>query len=235
MRITKSKLKEIIREELNEAGFARTRQAMTGVVPSIETIAFLTGENPAGEPAPPHINKENNAALEKRLRAGNYGFRKIKGKFGSHEKSFMVMNIPRSEATALGQDLGQESIIWGHREEDEEGAYFNFEYIEGETTIQTRQVSMSDRDVQDRDDFYSQVKGRKFLIPFFDDDYEGASMKVKTDLNELTALQRLTYSRYIKCIKDSLLEQKTPKYRWQKRGVAKVLLQQAIDEGKHSA
>ena len=33
----------------------------------------------------------------------------------------MVMNIPRSEATALGQDLGQESIIWGRREEDEEG------------------------------------------------------------------------------------------------------------------
>jgi len=82
MRITKSKLKEIIREELNEAGFARTRQAMTGVVPNIETIAFLTGENPGGEPAPPEVNKENNAALKKRLRAGNYGFRKIKGKFG---------------------------------------------------------------------------------------------------------------------------------------------------------
>ena len=141
------------------------------------------------------------------------------------------MNIPRSEATALGQDLGQESIIWGHREEDEEGAYFNFEYIEGETTIQTRQVSMSGRDVQDRDDFYSQVKGRKFVIPFFDDDYEGASMKVKTDLNELTEPQRVTYRKYIKCVKESLLEQKTPKYRWQKRGVAKVLLQQTIDEG----
>ena len=90
---------------------------------------------------------------------------------------------------------------------------------------------MSGRDVQDRDDFYSQVKGRKFVIPFFDDDYEGASMKVKTDLNELTEPQRVTYRKYIKCVKESLLEQKTPKYRWQKRGVAKVLLQQTIDEG----
>jgi hypothetical protein len=224
MRIKKSKLKQIIREELNEAGFARTRQAMTGVVPTIETIAFLTGENPGGEPAPRAVNKENNAALEKSLRAGNYGFRKIKGKFGSPEKSFMVMNIPRSEATALGQDLGQESIIWGRREEDEEGAYFNFEYIEGETTIQTRQVSMSGRDVQDRDDFYSQVKGRKFLIPFFDDEYEGASMKVKADLNELTEKQRAAYGKYVKCVQQSLLETKTPKYRWQKRGVAQVLL-----------
>ena len=231
MRITKSKLKQIIREELNEAGFARTRQAMAGVVPNIETIAFLTGENPGGEPAPADVNKENNAALEKRLRAGNYGFRKIKGKFGSPEKSFMVMNIPRSEAAALGQDLGQEAIIWGQRQEDEGGAYFNFEYIEGDNTIQTRQVSLSGRDVQDRDDFYSQVKGRKFLIPFFDDEYEGASMKVKSDLNELTDQQRVTYGKYTQCIKDSLLEQKTAKYRWQKRGVAKVLLQQAIDEG----
>lgn len=227
MRIKKSKLKQIIREELNEAGFARTRQAMTGVVPTIETIAFLTGENPGGEPAPREVNKENNAALEKRLRAGNYGFRKIKGKFGSPEKSFMVMNIPRSEATALGQDLGQESIIWGRREEDEEGAYFNFEYIEGEATIQTRQVSMSGRDVQDRDDFYSQVKGRKFLIPFFDDEYEGASMKVKADLNELTEKQRVVYDQYMKCVQQSLLETKTPKYRWQKRGVASVLLRKA--------
>ena len=235
MRITKSKLKQIIREELNEAGFARTRQAMAGVVPNIETIAFLTGENPGGEPAPPTVNKENNAALEKRLRAGNYGFRKIKGKFGSPEKSFMVMNIPRSEATALGQELGQEAIIWGHRKEDEEGAYFNFEYIEGDNTIQTRQVSLSGRDVQDRDDFYSQVKGRKFLIPFFDEEHEGSSMKVKTDLNELTEQQRATYGKYIQCVKDSLLEQKTPKYRWQKRGVAKVLLQQAIDEGRPRA
>ena len=122
-------------------------------------------------------------------------------------------------------------MIWGQRQEDDEGVSFNFEYIEGDDTIQTRQVSMSGRDVQDREDFYSQVKGRKFIIPFFDDDYEGASMKVKADLNELTALQRLTYEKYLQCIKDSLLEQKTPKYRWQKRGVAKVLLQQAIDKG----
>jgi len=54
---------------------------------------------------------------------------------------------------------------------------------------------------------------------------------VKTDLNELTEPQRVTYRKYIKCVKESLLEQKTPKYRWQKRGVAKVLLQQTIDEG----
>ena len=83
---------------------------------------------------------------------------------------------------------------------------------------------MSGRDVQDREDFYSQVKGRKFLIPFFDDDYEGASMKVKTDSNELTEKQRVVYGEYVKCVKQSLLEEKTPKYRWQKRGVANVLL-----------
>ena len=224
MRITKSKLKEIIREELNEAGFARTRQAMTGVIPTIETIAFLTGENPGGEPALPRVNKENNASLEKRLRAGNYGFRKIKGKFGSPEKSFMVMNIPRSEAATLGQDFGQEAIIWGEKQEDDEGVYFNFEYIEGDETIETRQVSMSGTDVQDREDFYSQVKGRKFIIPFFDDEYEGASMKVKADLNELTDKQRVAYGKYVKCVQQSLLETKTPKYRWQKRGVAQVLL-----------
>jgi len=230
MRISKTKLKRIIREELNEAGFARTRQAMVGVIPNIQTISFLTGENPGGEPAPREVNKENNAALEKRLRAGNYGFRKIQGKFGSPEKSFMVMNIPRSEATVLGKDFGQEAIIWGEKREDDEGVWFDFEYIEGDTTIETRQVSMSGADVQGREDFYSQVKGRKFIIPFFDDEYEGASMKVKINLDELTEKQRVAYGKYVKCVEQSLLEEKTPKYRWQKRGVAKVLFRKAAEE-----
>jgi hypothetical protein len=230
MRISKTKLKRIIREELNEAGFARTRQAMTGIIPNIQTISFLTGENPGGEPAPPEVNKENNAALEKRLRAGNYGFRKIQGKFGSLEKSFMIMNIPRSEATVLGKDFGQEAIIWGEKREDDEGVWFDFEYIEGDTTIETRQVSMSGADVQDREDFYSQVKGRKFIIPFFDDEYEGASMKVKINLDELTEKQMVAYGKYVKCVEQSLLEEKTPKYRWQKRGVAKVLFRKAAEE-----
>ena len=188
MRIKKSKLKQIIREELNEAGFARTRQAMTGIVPTIETIAFLTGENPGGEPAPPAVNKENNAALEKRLRSRQLWVQKNQGKVRISRKVFHGDEYSSQRSSyILGQDFGQEAIIWGEKQEDDEGVYFNFEYIEGDDHYRDPTgFHVGSTDVQDREDFYSQVKGRKFLIPFFDDEYEGASMKVKADLNELT-------------------------------------------------
>jgi hypothetical protein len=46
--------------------------------------------------------------------------------------------------------------------------------MEGSSTIQTRDVSMGGTDVQGREDYYSEKKGRKFIIPFFDPEYEEA-------------------------------------------------------------
>ena len=37
---------------LNESGYARVRQMMMGLVPSIDTLGILTAQNPGGEPAP---------------------------------------------------------------------------------------------------------------------------------------------------------------------------------------
>ena len=58
----------------------------------------------------------------------------------------------------------------------EDGTKFVFEYIEsasGQTTNE-RDVVLYDEDVQAREDFYSQSKKApsKFVIPFFDDEYE---------------------------------------------------------------
>ena len=135
---------------------------------------MMTAENPQAQKATPEQNEMFNAQLEKRLREMILGYRKIRGKFGNQENSFLIPNIGRDEIIELGREFNQESVIWGSRSED--GTKFVFEYIEsasGQTTNE-RDVVLYDEDVQAREDFYSQSKKApsKFVIPFFDDEYE---------------------------------------------------------------
>mgnify|MGYP003636470035 FL=1 len=158
-----------------EAKFSHIRQIMMGVIPSIDTVGILTGENPGGQRADRKANRESMKALERDLRGMNYGFHKIQGKFGSDENSMLVPNMTRDDAVALGIKYGQEAVIWGEKlADDNNDPFFRFSYIEGDDTVQNRDVSLSGTEVQTRDDYFSQAKGRKFFIPFFDDAYEGA-------------------------------------------------------------
>ena len=87
----------------------------------------------------------------------------------------MIPNISREDMVEVGKYFDQESVIWGERVGDEEDNKFIFEYIEGDKTIQKRDVVLFDEEVQSREDYYSQERqsaGRKFYIPFFDDEYE---------------------------------------------------------------
>ncbi len=161
-----------------EAKFSHIRQIMMGVIPRINTVGILTAENPDGKPADRKFNERNMKALERDLRGMNYGFHKIQGKFGSDEDSLLVPNMSREDVAALGIKYGQEAVIWGEKlTDDNDDPFFRFSYIEGDDTVQNRDVSLSGAEVQSRDDYFSQVKGRKFFIPFFDDAYEGAKFQ----------------------------------------------------------
>lgn len=215
---------------LSEAGFARSRTAMLGLIPNISTIAFLTAENPQGERASTAFNRKQNEKLEDALRAMNLGFRKVKGKFGSEESSYMIMNITRDEAVDLGQMFDQEAVIWGEKVETPNKTGFSFQYIEGDNTIQTRGISLSSRDIQSREDYYSQIKGRKFIIPFFDDDYEGVKrMVVKLDESLLTEQKADLYKSFQEHLRKSLRPAATPKSRWHHRGVMGEIVKKMFD------
>lgn len=226
MKINLNKWKKL----LSEAGFARARQSMLGMVPNINTVAFLTAENPQGEKASPEFNREQNKRLESALRSMNLGFRKIKGKFGSEENSYMVMNITRDEAVELGEMFQQEAIIWGNKVERGDQVGFSFQYIEGDNTIQTRDVSLSSGDIQSREDYYSQIKGRKFIIPFFDDDYEGVKQMVaKLDESLLTEQKADLYKSLQEHLRKSLRPLATPKSRWHHRGIMNEIVKKMLD------
>lgn len=165
---------------ITEAGAARVRRMFWGDVPTVQSVGIITAQNPNGQPPSDdqheaqRINKELNRKLFAELKAGNYGPIKMKGKYASlWEDSFLVPNISKEDLIDLGQRYGQEAVIWGSRAKDNDpnSVHFIFEWIEGGQTTQTRSIHVGNEDVQKRDNFFSMLKGRKFVIPFFDDPY----------------------------------------------------------------
>ena len=195
---------------------------------NINTVGILTAENPKGQQASPEFNKEENEKLKQDLKSMNLGFRQIRGSFGSKENSFLIPNITRDEAVSLGRKYDQVSVIWGSKQEDR----VVFEYIEsadGETK-QKRDVVLTGAEVQSREDFYSQEpkgseeKAGKFLVPFFDDEYE---MLEEDELEEGPDTDSI-YEEINERINKSLQEGMTGKYRWEQRGLVKNLKKKII-------
>ncbi len=157
---------------INENGFARLNNIMHGQVDSVISIGIITAENPMQNPLSSEENKNRNDMLRSDLRRGNLGFVQIKGKYGVIENPFFVMNITKTMCIELGNKYNQESVIWGSKQDNDGGLALKFEYIEGETTTQERSVVIGSGDeLENADNYYSEVKGRRFLIPFFDDNY----------------------------------------------------------------
>lgn len=164
-----------LREEVNidESGFARVKQMMHGLVENINTIGILSAENPGPRRLSSEENNKRTEMLKKRLRTMGLGFVQPDfGMYGDKENSLIVQNIYKKDLIKLSNAFGQESCIFGSKQKDSEGVYVKWEYIENGVTQgeQTVYTNLAGSDVQSSEDFYTQVKGRKFKIPFFDDE-----------------------------------------------------------------
>jgi hypothetical protein len=216
---------------VQESGFNRIKNILQGGVASVDTVGFLTGENPMAQKMSSKENRALNKELMSWLRERGYGPIRIRGKFGNKERSMMIPNISRQDMVEVGEYFNQESIIWGKRTEEDK---FLFEYIEGDETIQKRDVVLFDDDVQSREDFYSQERqsaGRKFYIPFFDDEYSmEENQNSEYDIPPLTEAQAKKHSTLITDINNrvalSLDSMRTEKSRWQHRQILRLRLRE---------
>ena len=216
---------------MTESGFNRIKNILQGKVASVDTVGFMTGWNPQAQQLARKENRDLNKELMAWMRERGYGPIRIRGKFGNKERSMMIPNITREDMVESGQYFDQESVIWGHKTDADK---FIFEYIEGDQTMQRRDAVLFDDEVQAREDFYSQERqsaGRKFYIPFFDDQYEmEEGYEYAYDLPRLTEKQREQNKDLIKDINDrlgkSLEENRVPKSRWHHRQIAKVRLRE---------
>ena len=227
-------MKQILNEWkkfLNEAGFNRIKNILQGQVASVDTVGFMTAENPMAQQLSRRDNKELNKELMAWMRDRGYGPIRIRGRFGNMERSLMIPNITRHDITEAGKYFNQESVIWGEKTDEKQ---FVFEYIEGDDTIQKRDVALFDEDVQSREDFYSQERqssARKFYIPFFDDQYEmEEGFEYDYDLPTLSERDREKHKGLIQEINDrirySLETSRAPKSRWHHRQVLRLKLRE---------
>jgi len=216
---------------IQEAGFNRIINILQGGVASVNTVGFLTGENPMAQKLSSKENRELNNDLMAWMRERGYGPIRIRGKFGNKERSMIIPNITRKEMVEVGKYFDQESVIWGKRTGEDK---FIFEYIEGDETIQTRDVVLFDEDVQSREDYYSQERqsaGRKFYIPFFDDEYEmEEGQSSEYNLPPLSEKQVKKHEKLITEINSrvalSLDFMRTEKSRWQHRQILRLRLRE---------
>jgi hypothetical protein len=183
-RITKDIEAEKIK--FNESGKARLLQILNGAVPNIWTFGIITAENPMGQPLSKNENIILNKKLESDLRRGNFGFFKIIGKYGSVENPFFINNINIKTLIKWGIIYQQESFIYAIKNFSKDNApYIVFYYYEQGHTKDYNNIKTGDgkfkkvseryiyQSVDDADDFYSEYKGKKFIIPFFDEKATG--------------------------------------------------------------
>ena len=217
----------------DEGGYASVLNIMRGLVPTINTLAFLTARNPNGKSADAAKNVQANEELEKRLRSMNLGFKKIKGHYGEPENSFFIPNINKDEALDLGKQYNQETIIFGEKSTDSkdgksyDGMTFSLIYTDnrfGQIEAQ-RDVFVN---MDNADDFYTKVKGRKFQIPFFDDDYAAAQFAPSNGAISKQGLSELLIAKLQQQSQDALGVGKTGKSRWLNRGSLLNMLKESV-------
>lgn len=196
--ITKSDLRNMVLESasmlLNETTRRQKAQrAINGKY--VRTMAILTSENPMGKAYPERLksreeesghtmefNRGRRDDLEMRLSTGNYPYFKVKGQYGSKEKSYIIYNIPLSDTLYLGKYYNQESVIFIQIEDDGNVSY---EYWEqnGDGNFSMAHKRTEYIDMNDADDFFTKISRKfKFQIPFFDGSDENGN-----ELNEQIA------------------------------------------------
>jgi hypothetical protein len=149
---------------VNESSFSSVNRILQGNRDSVDTIGILTAFNPDGEKAPDEQNEYSQGLLKNELRNMGFGYIKALGCYGVPEESLIVPNISREIIIQLGNKYNQAAVIFGEKISKNEMAY---DYIEGNKVIETKYEVNTTNDVQNLDDFYTLVKGRKFQIPFF--------------------------------------------------------------------
>ncbi len=143
----------------------RAERIVTGLAHDVNTIGIMTPTNPQAKNFPQNMNRLFISQFLDNLRSRGYDPIEIGGKFsGNQERSFLVKNISRKGIVDLGRMYDQESVIWGRKFDDGGTPHFRYEYIEnGQTKETTDRLNLN---VQNRQDNYSTIKGKKFVIPF---------------------------------------------------------------------
>lgn len=165
--VVEEELSLINEEELEEGGFGRLMQTLSGMEGSINSVVIMTSENPMAQQQTKAANKDLRRQFEEDLRTLGLGFRKTKGKYGNIENSYVIPNMDPQDAIELGTKYRQDTVIIGVKTEQDGKPGMEFSMVttgdEMRPTVKaTDWVPME----ADTEDFYTGYKGRKFNLDF---------------------------------------------------------------------
>jgi hypothetical protein len=168
--------------DIDEGGFSKLKQQMHGLSDSVSTLGVITAENPGVQKLSPEENKRRNNELKKDVRALGLGYSQPDfGMYDNREKPIIIKNISKEDLINLTSKYGQESSIFGSKQIDDQGTYVKWEWIQDGRVVDNETVyySLTGDEVDSRDNYFTQHKGRKFAIPFFDNLYKSPEEKFK--------------------------------------------------------
>lgn len=139
MKLTKDKLKSLIREVVAEKRknsiilsesmeqppmedeglptsptFERIMNILQGQDPSVQTVVIMSGQNPMAEETDSDKNDMLAQKLESSLSSMGLEFIPIGGKFSGHdEDSVVILNPTRDQAQQLNRSFKQWGYVWG--------------------------------------------------------------------------------------------------------------------------
>ena len=151
------------------SGYSRLMQIMSGQVPSIHTFGIMSVDNPQNQPLSEPDNQLRRDEFKVVLKKAHYGYVQHNGVYDRWEKAFFIMNVSQAQLAKWcdPKNFDQESYIFGEVDHDKNEV--DITLFEGSTPISVRRVVLyMENGVQN---YYSEFKGRKFQIPFFDDNY----------------------------------------------------------------
>jgi len=151
----------------------------------LQRIGIMTSENPRGVEADDEMNVALMKGFAGELDSKGLDYISIGGKYGNPENSYIIINPTMLDMVALGKKYGQAVVIFAQKmrritDAEVPAVHYRFDYVQTEPdgyeepAYDAQEYYVKDsRDMvvkTDADDYYSELKGTKFSIPFFSDD-----------------------------------------------------------------
>jgi hypothetical protein len=163
--------------------FKRVMQIIGPSEESFKGFGVMSAENPLGQKSSSFDNQKRMEQLKQTLRRQGKKYEEVQGKFfNNDENSLVISDIDVRTMASLSshKDWPQHSFIFGKKSkigDDIEVDYYmielryddSYEMAGWEITDQ-RTSFFTNGEIQKRKDMFSKVGGKKFYIPFFDDD-----------------------------------------------------------------
>ena len=162
--------RERLAKSLVARGFSTLMQYLHGYkTPDKEGqgVALMTSQNPGAKQLPDEENKARYEDLISELDRMGLQYWRTKGKYSQEEDSVAVNGITEEQARALGERYGQESVIWSGMIDGKKVDRMVYTKPTKDGAPDLENVSPLINDANG-DDYYTELKGRKFRIPFYD-------------------------------------------------------------------